>query len=53
MSLPLQSSVYAFGFYMALTALVMLVLGILVTRARVATQTEIGDGGNPAMATAQ
>jgi hypothetical protein len=53
MSLPLQSSVYAFGFYMALTALAMLVLGILVTRARVTTQTEIGDGGDPAMATAQ
>ena len=50
MSLLLQSSLYAFGFYTALNALIMLVLGILVTRARVATQTEIGDGGKPEMA---
>jgi len=50
MSLLLQSSLYAFGFYTALNALIMLVLGILVVRARVATQTEIGDGGKPAMA---
>jgi uncharacterized membrane protein YecN with MAPEG domain len=49
-NLLLQSSVYAFGFYTALNAFIMLVLGILVTRARVATQTEIGDGGKPAMA---
>lgn len=50
MRLLLQSSIYAFGFYAALNALIMLVLGILVVRARVATQTEIGDGGKPAMA---
>ena len=50
MSLLLQSSVHAFGFYTALNALIMLVLGILVTRARVVTQTEIGDGGKPSMA---
>ena len=50
MSLLFQSSLYAFGFYVALNALVMLVLSILVVRARVATQTEIGDGGNPTMA---
>ncbi|HTW35923.1 MAG TPA: MAPEG family protein [Rhizomicrobium sp.] len=50
MRLLFQSSYYAFGFYTALNALIMLVLGILVTRARVVTQTEIGDGGKPAMA---
>ena len=50
MSLLLQSSLYAFGFYVALNALIMLVLSILVVRARVATQTEIGDGGKAAMA---
>jgi uncharacterized membrane protein YecN with MAPEG domain len=50
MSILLQSSVYAFGFYAALNALVMLVLGILVTRARVVTKTDIGDGGKPEMA---
>lgn len=50
MSLLLQSSLYAFGFYTALNALLMLVLSILVVRARVTTQTEIGDGGKPAMA---
>jgi len=50
MSLLTQSSLYAFGFYAALNALIMLVLSILVVRARVATQTEIGDGGKPTMA---
>ena len=50
MSLLFQSSLYAFGFYTALNALIMLVLSILVVRARVVTQTEIGDGGKPAMA---
>jgi uncharacterized membrane protein YecN with MAPEG domain len=50
LNLLLQSSLYAFGFYTAINAFIMLVLGILVTRARVVTQTEIGDGGNPAMA---
>lgn len=35
--------------YAATNALIMLVLGILVVRARVKTHTEIGDGGNPAM----
>lgn len=50
MSFLLQSSLYAFGFYTALNALLMLVLSILVVRARVTTQTEIGDGGKPAMA---
>jgi uncharacterized protein len=32
--------------YAAFNALIMLVLGILVVRARVKTRTEIGDGGN-------
>jgi uncharacterized membrane protein YecN with MAPEG domain len=32
--------------YAAINALIMLVLGILVVRARVKTRTEIGDGGN-------
>jgi len=50
MSLLLESSVYAFGFYVAVNALIMLILGILVVRARVSTRTDIGDGGNPAMA---
>lgn len=50
MSLLTQSSLYAFGFYTALNALIMLILSILVVRARVATQTEIGDGGKPTMA---
>ncbi|HKD23456.1 MAG TPA: MAPEG family protein [Rhizomicrobium sp.] len=50
MSLLTQSSLYAFGFYAALNALIMLVLSILVVRARVVTQTEIGDGGKPTMA---
>ncbi len=50
MSLLLQSSLYAFGFYAALNAFIMLVLSILVVRARVVTQTAIGDGGKPAMA---
>jgi uncharacterized protein len=50
MSLLLQSSIYAFGFYAALNGLIMLVLSILVVRARVTTQTLIGDEGKPAMA---
>jgi hypothetical protein len=35
--------------YAAINALIMLILGVLVVRARVKTQTEIGDGANPAM----
>ena len=35
--------------YVAGNALIMLVLGMRVVRARVATQTAIGDGGNEAM----
>jgi hypothetical protein len=37
------------AFYAALNALIMLVLGMLVVRARVKTRTEIGDGDNPLM----
>ena len=37
------------AFYAAVNALIMLILGMLVVRARVATRTEIGDGGHPAM----
>jgi len=50
MSILWQSSLYAFGFYVALNALILLVLGVLVTRARVVTKTDIGDGGKPEMA---
>jgi uncharacterized membrane protein YecN with MAPEG domain len=50
MSLLFESGYYAFGFYVALNALIMLVLSMLVVRARVATQTPIGDGGIPHMA---
>lgn len=35
--------------YAATNALIMLVLGVLVVRARVKTRTEIGDGGNLTM----
>ncbi|HTQ15586.1 MAG TPA: MAPEG family protein [Rhizomicrobium sp.] len=41
---------HIFTLYAALNALIMLVLGVLVTRARVVTQTDIGDGGRPEMA---
>lgn len=50
MSMLIESSVYAFGFYTALNALIMLALAILVVRARVTTKTPIGDGGLPEMA---
>lgn len=50
MSLLFVSSIYAFAFYAALNALIMLVLSVLVVRARVTTETPIGDGGKPKMA---
>ena len=50
MSLLLESSFLSFAFYVAINALIMLVLGILVTRARVKTQTPIGDGNIAEMA---
>jgi uncharacterized protein len=45
-----ESSIYAFGFYTALNALIMLILSVRVTGARVKTGTPIGDGGRPEMA---
>ena len=50
MNLVFESGYYAFGFYTAINALIMLVLGVLVVRARVVTRTDIGDGGKPEMA---
>lgn len=50
MPLLLESSIYSFSIYTALNAIIMLVLSILVVRARVTTATDIGDGGNPRMA---
>ncbi|MBS0472447.1 MAG: MAPEG family protein [Proteobacteria bacterium] len=35
--------------YAAINALIMLMLGMLVVRARVKTRTEIGDGNDPSM----
>lgn len=37
------------AFYTAINALIMLILALLVTRARVKNQVEIGDGGKPEM----
>jgi uncharacterized membrane protein YecN with MAPEG domain len=45
MSLIFESGYFAFGFYTALNALIMLVLGVLVVRARVTHRVDIGDGG--------
>lgn len=45
-----ESSYYAFGFYTAVNALIMLVLSMRVVRARFRTNTAIGDGGKPEMA---
>ena len=50
MSLLFESSILSFGFYTALNAAIMLILSILVVRARVVTETGIGDGGKPEMA---
>jgi len=41
---------HVFAFYAALNGLIMLILGVLVVRARVKTKTPIGDGGKPEMA---
>jgi uncharacterized membrane protein YecN with MAPEG domain len=46
----LSEPFHLFAIYAAVNAFIMLILGILVVRARVATQTDIGDGGKPAMA---
>jgi uncharacterized membrane protein YecN with MAPEG domain len=48
--LLLESSYYAFGFYAAVNALILLVLSMRVVRARFKTNTAIGDGGKPEMA---
>ena|SRR5437763_2950792 len=48
--LLLESSYYAFGFYAAVNALIVLVLSMRVVRARFKTNTAIGDGGKPEMA---
>jgi uncharacterized membrane protein YecN with MAPEG domain len=45
-----ESSYYAFGFYAAVNALIMLVLSMRVVRARFQTNTAYGDGGKPEMA---
>lgn len=37
------------AFYAAINALLMIVLGMLVVRARVKTRTEIGDGADPVL----
>ena len=45
-----ESSIYAFGFYAALNALILLVLSMRVVHARARTATAFGDGGKPEMA---
>ncbi|HTT81940.1 MAG TPA: MAPEG family protein [Rhizomicrobium sp.] len=45
-----ESSIYAFGFYAALNALILLVLSMRVVQTRARTGVPFGDGGNPAMA---
>ncbi len=45
-----ENAFQIFAFYAAANALIMLVLGMLVVRARVKTRTNIGDGGIPEMA---
>lgn len=50
MTAVFQSAYNSFFFYTGVNALIMLILGMLVVRARVRTRTEIGDGGgNPDM----
>ncbi len=46
---PFLSPVSMVAFYAAINALIMLVLAMLVVRARVKTRTEIGDGADPAL----
>ena len=45
MDMLLESPIYAFGFYAAFNALIMLVLGMLVTRARVYRQLVLAATG--------
>ena len=49
MSEALADPYHLFALYAAVNGLIMLVLGVLVTRARVTTKTLIGDGGKPEM----
>ncbi|MEI9992345.1 MAG: MAPEG family protein [Rhizomicrobium sp.] len=44
---PFSSPVAMVAFYAAINALIMLVLGLLVSRARMKTRTEIGDSDDP------
>jgi hypothetical protein len=46
---PFSTPLSMVAFYAAINALIMVVLGMLVVRARVKTRTEIGDNGDPAM----
>jgi uncharacterized protein len=46
---PFSTPVAMVAFYAALNAFIMLVLAMLVVRARVKTRTEIGDGADPLM----
>jgi uncharacterized membrane protein YecN with MAPEG domain len=46
---PLLMPFQTVAFYAAINALLMLVLGMLVVRARMRTRTEIGDGADPAL----
>jgi hypothetical protein len=46
---PFSTPIAMVAFYAAINALIMVVLGMLVVRARVKTRTEIGDNGDPAM----
>jgi len=46
---PFSSPVAMVAFYAAINALIMLVLAMLVVRARVKTRTEIGDSADPAL----
>ena len=50
MSNILTDPFHVFAVYAAINGLIMLVLGVLVVRARVQTKTSIGDGGIPEMA---
>ena len=50
MSAALTDPYHLFAVYAAVNGLIMLILGVLVTRARVKTKTVIGDGGKPEMA---
>jgi uncharacterized membrane protein YecN with MAPEG domain len=46
---PFASPLAMTVLYGAVNALIMLILGMLVVRARVKTRTEIGDGADPAL----